>query len=147
MKPFLASSKSRLSLNGSVAVTPLRNSSVNVDGGLPFESKCLSSAGGVPTPAPWACAASALTARGASIATAAQATAIKPAKGCWAFIAYPCLENTKVMNPCGQRRGTTLCKNGRHTFLLVQSDTGRRKRVRCADAGLSASVTTNTRPG
>ena len=39
MKPFLASSKSRLSSNGSVAETPLRSSIVYVDGRLPFGSK------------------------------------------------------------------------------------------------------------
>ena len=59
MKPFLASSKSRLSSKGSVAVTPLRNSIVNVDGRLPFGSKCLTCAVGAPTAAPWACAAGA----------------------------------------------------------------------------------------
>ncbi len=44
MKPFLASSKSRLSSNGSVAEMPLRSSIVYVDGRLPFGSKCLTGA-------------------------------------------------------------------------------------------------------
>ena len=52
MKPFLASSKSRLSSNGSVAETPLRSSIVYLDGKLPFGSKCPCT--GVTA---WACAA------------------------------------------------------------------------------------------
>ncbi len=39
MKPRAASSKSRLSLKGNVALRPLRSSSVKVEGGLPFGSK------------------------------------------------------------------------------------------------------------
>ena len=52
MKPFFASSKSRLSSKGSVAEMPLRSSIVNFDGRLPLGSKCLICAGGLPTAAP-----------------------------------------------------------------------------------------------
>ena len=53
MKPFLASSKSRLSSKGSDFLKPFCNSMVNFEGILPFESKCLPSlAPGSDTAAP-----------------------------------------------------------------------------------------------
>src|SRR5262245_49568251 len=61
MNPRLASSKSRLSSNGSAAFCPLRSSMVNFEGGCPFGSKCLSadaprSAGIREAPGVWPCA-------------------------------------------------------------------------------------------
>ena len=59
-----------------LAITPLRSSSVYVDGGWPFGSKCLTCAGGCPTAAPCACAAPSLKAIGASNAAAVLAAII-----------------------------------------------------------------------
>ena len=63
MKPCLASSKSRLSSNGSVAWRPLRTSSVNVDGSLPFG---------------WKCSGAAVAGCAAAPASAAEASSPKP---------------------------------------------------------------------
>ena len=90
MKPFLASSKSRLSSNGRVAETPLRNSMVYIDGCLPLASKCCSS--GLVAFAACACAAPAAKARAPPNATAAPAAIINPRKGRMVFISFSRVE-------------------------------------------------------
>jgi flagellar motility protein MotE (MotC chaperone) len=107
MKPRCASSKSRLSANGSVALRPSRSSSVKVDGGLPCGSKC---SAGAPAAAPEASG-------GADAAPAAGQSC--PAGPTFADQAGLSQTEVRVLQSLGERRKTL---DGRAAEIDAKAD-------------------------